>query len=494
MPFAQATAMRAPADHRHPLLRRELRPVSQRPPAWTGFGSGFDLVGSRSGASASVDPPERPPLGAGGAHVVDATMFWSASGGGVGRYVRAKDAWLQQQPGWRHTVVVPHAAGQRAAEDHCVSCGGLPLPGTGGYHLPLGRARAARLIESLAPDLIEAGDPYQMAWSVLDAARRLQVPAVMFCHSHVGALVERLVGGGTGGHGHGLQAHCARWARRAAEAYLLRTCREFDLVLAPSEAMANDLRQMGVSAVQHQPLGVDTQVFRPQARDAIWRHSLGLPANARVLLYAGRFAPEKNLPLLVEAVQSLGRPYWLLAIGGGPLPPSGERVRVLPYERHAHRLARVMASVDGFVHAGNQETFGLGVLEAMACGTPVAACHAGGLAELLAGNTGVGVMTQRVGDWAEAIESLFTPRRSHWVQAGLERARAHAWPVVLAELQRRYLRLRRSDGLHAGEFAVPEVAQPCAGPGTGGPARPDPQDSLSSTGSWARVAPGAMEE
>ena len=34
-------------------------------------------------------------------HVVDATMFWSATGGGVRRYLLAKQAWLARQPGWR---------------------------------------------------------------------------------------------------------------------------------------------------------------------------------------------------------------------------------------------------------------------------------------------------------------------------------------------------------------------------------------------------------
>jgi alpha-1,6-mannosyltransferase len=445
--------MRVTVDHHRHAIRRNLRPVRRGQAARSGFegpfGCGFNLVGSRTGARLQADPPVRPrPAPARGLHVVDATMFWSVSGGGVGRYVRAKHAWLAAQEGWRHTAVVP-----RSDEAGCVPCGGVALPGSGGYFLPLGRERVARAIAAQRPDIVEAGDPYQMAWAALDAARRLHVPAVMFCHSNLPALASRWAGGR---HSRGV---LARWAHDAARAYLLRTCRQFDLVLAPSESMTRELRQMGVSGVQHQPLGVDTRIFNPQARDPAWRQALGLPPDARLLLYAGRFAPEKNLPVLARAVRRLGPRYWLLAIGAGPQPPAGERVRVLPYERDAACLARVMASVDGFVHAGDQETFGLSLLEAMACGTPVAARHAGGLAELLAGDAGMPVMSGRVDEWAEAMHALFGRHRSHWVAAGLARAQAHDWDTVLAALQRRYQRLQRGDELRAGELALPDMLQ-----------------------------------
>jgi hypothetical protein len=46
---------------------------------------------------------------AAGTHVVDATMFWSATSGGVRRYLLAKHAWLTRHTGWRHTIAAPVA-------------------------------------------------------------------------------------------------------------------------------------------------------------------------------------------------------------------------------------------------------------------------------------------------------------------------------------------------------------------------------------------------
>ena len=393
---------------------------------------------SRPFASSDADPSEGIP------HVVDTTMFWSPTGGGVRRYLLTKGAWLRLSAGWRHTVLAPRAHGPG-----CADCGGLSLPLGGGYRLPLERRRAAEAIAAQRPDLIEAGDPYRLAWAALDAAQRRGVPAVAFCHSNLAAMAALWAGG---------EGPLARGAHRAAAAYLARVYRDFDLVLAPSRAMVRALRAMGVEGVKHQPLGVDTHEFHPRRRDPAWRHALGVGPNRRVLLYAGRFAPEKHLQVLAEAVERLGPRYLLLAVGHGPTPPRGAQVRVLPYEHGARSLARIVASVDGFVHAGDQETFGLGVLEAMACGIPVAARAAGGLSELVADGAGIGVPSNRVEDWAEAIAALFSADRAPAVRLARERAEAHDWSVVLPLLRRRYEQLMSA---HAAAAAQPEETQPC---------------------------------
>lgn len=360
-------------------------------------------------------------------HIVDATMFWSATGGGVRRYLLTKSAWLTRQAKWRHTVLAPGVHGPGFA-----ACGGPALPLPGGYRLPLSRKAAADALVAQAPDVIEVGDPYRLAWGALDAGQRLGVPTVAFCHSDLGALVAQAAGG---------KGMAARFARRAADAYVRRVYRDFDLVLAPSRSMARRLREAGIDGVRVQPLGVDSREFHPQRRDPIWRHTLGLEPDQRVLLYVGRFAPEKHLQRLAAAVQRLGPRYLLLAVGSGPTPPRGEQVRVLPFESRTRQLARIYASADAFVHAGDQETFGLAVLEAMASGLPVAAQASAGLAELVAGGAGIGVASERPRDWAEAIAALFASERESLVRAGRAQAEAHDWQIVMPALVRRYEQL-----------------------------------------------------
>ena len=362
-------------------------------------------------------------------HLVDATMFWSASGGGVRRYLQAKHAWLARSTRVRHTIAAPVAGAGDVA-----TLPSLPLPGSGGYRLPVRRRALAQALVKLSPDLIEAGDPYRLAWSTLDAAQQLQVPAIAFCHSNL----ELMAAGWAG-------RPLARAAARAARRYARHLYDQFDLVLAPSEAMCHHLLDWGVTHVAHQPLGVDSALFHPARASAMWRNQLGLPQHTRLLLYAGRFAPEKHLDVLAAAVRRLGAPYVLLAVGAGPAPPSGERVMVRPYVGDAPGLATVLASVDAFVHAGDQETFGLSVLEAMSCGTPVVARAVEGLAELVDDSVGIAVRVGSADSFAQGISDLFCEDGVSRSRAARRRAEWHDWNRVLPALMTHYARLLRDD-------------------------------------------------
>lgn len=361
-------------------------------------------------------------------HLLDATMFWNPSGG-VRRYVSAKRDWLQRHTACRHTVATPTPDADGGA---ALRVPALPLPGSGGaYRLPWQRGACARLLRDARPDLIESADPYRLAWATLDAARALGIPAVAFCHSNL----EQMGGLAAGAAG-----------RLAGRHYAARLYRRFDLVLAPSRAMVGHLHDWGVEGAVHQPLGVDCGIFHPARREAGLRDRLGLPPDTRLLVFAGRFAPEKRLQTLADAVDRLGDGYRLLAIGAGPTPPRGDRVVLLPPIRDPAALAGVLAASDVFVHAGAQETFGLSVLEAMACGLPVVARAAEGLAELVGPGVGRGVANDSAAAFADAIAEVFDAGAARLGRAARQRAKAQAWDRVLPPLWRRYRQLLGARG------------------------------------------------
>ena len=390
----------------------------------------FGTIGSRrDGPDRGPDTMSEP------LHLVDTTMFWSPTGGGVRRYLKTKHAWLATQARWRHTIAVPRVAG---SDDAAVALPSLPLPGSGGYRLPVRRRAIARTLVDLAPDVIEAGDPYRVAWGALDAARELGVPAVAYCHSNVVALARFAAGPRFGAA-----------ASRAAERYARHVYRGFDLVLAPSLAMTAHLRDWGVERVACQPLGVDSALFHSSRRDPGWRARHGIDASARLVVFAGRFAPEKHLDVIADAVDRLGAPYVFVAIGAGPTPPPrGPRVVVLPFEPSAAALASALASADAFVHAGDQETFGLSPLEAMACGLPIVVRDAEGLGELVDRDNGIAVGDGSPASFADGIAAVFEGDREQRSRAARRRAEASDWQRVLPSLLAHYLRLI------AGESAV----------------------------------------
>ena len=354
-------------------------------------------------------------------HIADVTMFYAAQSGGIRRYLEAKRAWLTRR-GVRHTLVVPARNGCIEEQPGTLHLPSVPL--AAGYRLPLGGRRAADLIIRARPQIIEAADPYHLAWAAVRARDRLRGRAVAFCHSNFPQLVRGRYG--------------AR-AERVALGYLRRLYAEFDLVIAPSRHVADALCESGVRRVVRQPLGVDTVTFTPERFSAALRASLQVRPDQKLLVYAGRFAPEKNLDVLIEAARELGGTHRLLLVGAGALPsPLPGNVQVIDYLASRRALATLLASCDAFVYAGDQETFGLAALEAMAAGLPVIGPRAGGIGELLDDGGGVRVEPGDAFALATAVREVLTRPASALRAEARAIAAQHEWPAVFTQLLQRY--------------------------------------------------------
>jgi alpha-1,6-mannosyltransferase len=325
-------------------------------------------------------------------HLVDTTLFYSPTSGGVKRYLTAKHAWLRANTSWEHTIVVP-------GEEDCFERGevctlaGFPVPGTFNYRLPLNPRRWSRLLSALQPSLIEAGDAFEPAWAALDVARRRGIPVAAFYHSDLPQIVGRRFGGAL--------------TERTLCRYLRWLYERFDVVFAPSRLMCEFLNSIGVTNTLHQPLGVDAEIFHPKRRTFDLRARLGLATETRLLVYAGRFAGEKNLPVLLQAFARLGSPYHLLMIGGDRASRPTSNVTMLPYRRDSLELAASLASADALVHAGTKETFGLVLLEAMACGRPVVAVRASAIPEFVDDSVGMLAEPNNAASMADCIAALY---------------------------------------------------------------------------------------
>lgn len=235
--------------------------------------------------------------------------------------------------------------------------------------------------------------------------------------------------------------------RRAASRYIARLYSGFDLVLAPSAVVARSLTAAGVGNVEIQPLGVDTEMSTPGVRDPCLRLALGIPDDARLLVFAGRMSAEKRIQDLTAAAKILGRPYHLLLVGGPCRRRIAPNVTLLEYQQNPCRLAEILASCDVFVHAGDQETFGLVVLEAMACGLPVVAARSGALEELVDPSVGETFCARDPQDLVVAVDRLYKRDLAALRRAARSRAEAHSWDAAFTQLIGRYRRLMAAFGL-----------------------------------------------
>jgi alpha-1,6-mannosyltransferase len=385
--------------------------------------SEFRLFDSGSAYDRVSDLPAWTP-GSRRPHLVDTTMLFAPKSGGVKRYLLAKRDWMQRRRGeFRHTLVVP---GQRTrAEDGLVQVAAPPLPFTDGYRCPTNLGKWVRILRATAPDLIEAGDPYVPGHAALETGEELGIPVVGFCHTDAVALAQLQLG---------------EWAVGPTLKAWSQFCRRFDRLIAPSRYIQARLADYGIDRVSVQHLGVDVDLFRPErANRRLLLRRLGLKADTRLLVFAGRPSREKNIEALVAATERLGDPYRLLLIGAGRDIEPSDQVIALDYLRNPEELAGVVASADAFIHANACEPFGLVVLEALAAGTPVVGPRTGGIGELIDEAVGQRAESGRAEHLAEAVEALFARDLAQIRQAARARALArHSWDRTFEGLAQTY--------------------------------------------------------
>nr|MEA2799003.1 alpha,6-mannosyltransferase [Phenylobacterium sp.] len=361
-------------------------------------------------------------------HLIDTTMMYAPRSGGVKRYLTAKRAWLEaRRPDISHTLVVPGAV-TRAEAQGLYTISAAKLPFGDGYRMPASPTKWGAVLRLLDPDIIEAGDVFVPGHAALDAGEILGVPVVGVCHTDAPTLAA---------------LHLGDWAEQPTLNLWAQAYQRFDHVVAPSRHTANRLADAGVERVSVHPLGVDLDLFHPSRRDreALLKR-LEFPADSRLLVFAGRPAREKNVESIVAAVEKLGDPYRLVLIGAGKDIRYTSRVACIDFERQPERLAGVIASCDAFMHANENEIFGLVVLEAMAAGLPVVGPNKGGVGELI--DDGVGQLATGVdpASLAEAVEALFARDMDALRLAARRRAEMrHSWDHTFEGLTRLYTQL-----------------------------------------------------
>jgi len=295
-------------------------------------------------------------------------------------------------------------------------------------------ADVLRHVESEAPDVVHLATPGPVGACGLAAAALLGIPLVGSYHTELGP--------------YALQATRDLVVAEAMGLYVDWFYRRCELVLAPTQSVANALVERGVAA---QPAvwsrGVDTEWFTPDRRREELREDL-LAGGEILLLSVGRVSPEKRLDLLLSAyarAAAVREGLRLVVVGDGPTraelemsAPAG--VRFLG-ELHGHALAGVFAAADAFAFPSTTDTFGQVLLEAGASGLPVVAAAAGGAVDLVRhGVTGFLVRADDPDAFARALLDLAAsePLRRRLGEAGRDAALERTWNRSLAELRAAY--------------------------------------------------------
>ncbi|PEQ12672.1 glycosyl transferase family 1 [Novosphingobium sp. PC22D] len=320
-----------------------------------------------------------------------------------------------------------------------VGINAVPIPGRKEYRFPLALSRKARKdLSGFAPNIVHVSSPDPVAHQALTWAKKRSIPVLASVHTRFETY---------------LRYYNMAWGEPVMEAFLRRFYRRCDALVAPSESMAQVLREQRMNYdISIWSRGVDREIFNPAMRDTAWRRAHGIADDEIAIGFLGRLVMEKGLDVFSDTIDDLRRrgiAHKVLIIGEGParewfearLPDA-----VFAGFQQGPDLGRAVAAMDVLFNPSVTETFGNVTLEAMACGLPVVAAAATG-SESLVDDHGSGRLIRpgAVHQFAEALKAYIEDPelRARHGAAGERRASDFAWDRINQAVADTYLRLIR---------------------------------------------------
>lgn len=320
-----------------------------------------------------------------------------------------------------------------------VSLPSLAIPGRGEYHYPIGLPpRIRRDLAAFSPNVVQISSPDISCHRAVTWARKRGIPVLASVHTRFETY---------------FRYYNMAWIEPTVEALLRRLYRRCDALVAPSESMAQVLRERRMNYdVGIWSRGVDRELFHSGRRDMAWRREQGIDDDEVVVGFLSRLVMEKGLDVFSDAIDELvrhGVRHRVLIIGEGPA--RGWLENRLPGAVFAgfmggEALAGAVAGIDVLLFPSVTETFGNVTLEAMACGVPVVAAAATGSESLVDDHvTGRLIRPGAVHQFAEAVRGYIADpqlRAAHGA-AGEARSAEFSWDRINQTVADTLIRLVR---------------------------------------------------
>jgi glycosyltransferase involved in cell wall biosynthesis len=213
------------------------------------------------------------------------------------------------------------------------------------------RRRMANMLKELQPDAVCIVTEGPLGWAARSICMKRGIPFTTWYHSHFQLYVDVRL----------------RGLLRPIYALMRRFHSAAAATMVSTISLKRELESEGFSNLVIVPLGVDTKLFTRNPEPAL------PPLPKPVFVYFSRLAPEKS----PEEFLKLDLPGTKLVIGDGPDRKKleavyGKKNKFVGY-KHGQELVDWLSLADVFVFPSRTETFGLVVVEALACGLPVAA-------------------------------------------------------------------------------------------------------------------------
>ncbi|WP_458403014.1 glycosyltransferase family 4 protein [Methanobrevibacter sp.] len=315
--------------------------------------------------------------------------------GGVGVHIHTLSKELVKQGHEVYVITYPHKNIQDIDGIHVIGTRGLNIPGVRGLMF---KKNAKKALENL-----------------------LKTEDIDIIHGHylfpAGAAAVEV------GNEHGIKTYVTAHGSDMFELYkkqaymrstIKNVLKKADHVFAVSNALRHEIIATGVDGISEKTSlcwnSVDVYKFVPNA-DYSFKRENNL-TDKPIVLFVGNLIKRKNVESLLEAKKIANSDYYLVIVGDGPLfkklkkKVEDENIRDVVFTGSRRDIEKIIPSCDLLVLPSYSESFGLVLIEALACGKPVVGSNVGGITEIITSDVGFLVNPNKVSSIAEKIDNL----------------------------------------------------------------------------------------
>ena len=315
--------------------------------------------------------------------------------GGVGVHVHTLSKQLVSEGHEVYVITYPHKDIKDIDGIHVIGTKGLNIPGVRGMMFKMNAKRALN-------DLLEKED-------------------IDIIHGHylfpAGAAAVEV------GKEHGIKTYVTAHGSDMFELYktqplmrstLKKVLRDADGVFAVSNALRHEIIATGVQGISNKTKlcwnSVDINKFSSKKNDSFKKENK--LEDKPIVLFIGNLIKRKNVDSLLEAKKIANSDYYLVIVGDGPQfkklnkKVQDEGIRDVIFTGSRNDVENIIPSCDVLVLPSFSESFGLVLIEALACGKPVIGSDVGGITEIINDDVGLLVNPNKVSSIAEAIDKI----------------------------------------------------------------------------------------
>lgn len=315
--------------------------------------------------------------------------------GGVGVHIHTLSKELVKQGHDVYVITYPHKNIEDIDGIHVIGTRGLNIPGVRGLMF---KKNAKKALENL-----------------------LEKEDIDIIHGHylfpAGAAAVEV------GNEHGIKTYVTAHGSDMFEVYkkqpLMRSTiknvlKRADCVLAVSNALKHEIIATGVTGISDKTRicwnSVDINKFSLKENNS-FKEEYKL-TDKPIVLFVGNIIKRKNVESLIDAKKIANSDYYLVIVGDGPLfkklkkKVEDENIRDVIFTGSRTDVENVIPSCDVLVLPSFSESFGLVLIEALACGKPVIGSNVGGITEIITDDVGLLVDPNKVSTIAQAIDNV----------------------------------------------------------------------------------------